>query len=64
MNSYYDRESFDVSLPRDIAAVGVGRYGLGVCPTCSTKECKAPECSSNLTDISARMAEAGKVEVA
>ena len=59
MNSYYDRESFDVSLPRDIAAVGVGRYGMGVCPTCSAPLCKAPKCS-NLTDVLERMDEATK----
>jgi hypothetical protein len=62
MNSYYDRQSFDVSLPRDIAAVGVERYGMGVCPTCSTPLCKAPKCS-NLTDISERMDEATKAGV-
>ena len=44
MNSYYDREGFDISLPRDIAAVGVERYGLGVCPTCSTAQCQKPKC--------------------
>ena len=55
MNSYYDRKSFDISLPRDIAAVGVQRYGMGVCPTCSTPLCKAPSCASNLSDITERI---------
>ena len=58
MNSYYDRRGFNISLPRDIAAVGAQRYGLGVCPTCSTPLCEAPSCPSNLTDINERMAAA------
>ena len=62
MNSYYDRRSFDISLPRDIAAVGVERYGLGVCPTCSAPLCKAPGCN-NLTDITERMAAAEQAGV-
>eukprot|EP01052_Picozoa_sp_SAG31_P015321 SAG31_NODE_982_length_10556_cov_18.203883_1_plen_404_part_00 len=63
MNSYYDRRGFDVSLPRDLAAVGIQRYGLGVCPTCSTPLCKAPSCTSNFTDITERMAAATKAKV-
>jgi hypothetical protein len=63
MNTYYNRKSFDISLPRDVAAVGVRRYGLGVCPTCSTPVCKAPACASNAADIAERMALAEKAGV-
>ena len=50
---------FERSLPRDLAAVGADRYGLGVCPVCSTKLCQTnakPQCDSNITDIERRMA--------
>ena len=63
MNSYADRLGFDRSVPRDIAAVGVNRFGMGVCPVCSTSVCRKPGCVSNLTDISGRMAHAGKLGV-
>lgn len=50
---------FERSLPRDLTAVGVDRYGLGVCPVCSTKLCQPDakvKCASNITDIQRRMA--------
>ena len=54
---------FERSLPRDLAAAGVNRYGMGVCPMCSTKLCLTnakPKCDSNVTDIERRMAMATK----
>jgi hypothetical protein len=36
MNTYADRPSFDIALPRDFKRVGQARFGLGVCPDCTT----------------------------
>ena len=34
MNTYYDTASFEIALPRDLAADGPDRFSLGVCPGC------------------------------
>lgn len=63
MNSYGDKLGFDRSMPRDVAAVGAERFGMGVCPVCSTNACRRPDCASNITNISERMAEAERLGV-
>lgn len=50
MNTYYDRKSFDIALPRDLANDGRGRFGLGVCPSC--------EKTFSVEDVEYRMGQA------
>lgn len=54
MNTYYDTESFEIALPRDLHNDGLDRFSLGICPGCF---------NSSVQDVKYRMSLAQKYNV-